>query len=213
MQIGCSVGGVSFALAEHCSRVTGVDADAAAIAAANTIRQQGHMEVTCQEEGEVSRAIQLGAALQASSRERVSFRQMDPCCLAPDLPEHDVVACINLLERIVSPKAPLGRLGGERPLLRHGGLLLLACTHQWSGAVADRQLWLGGRAAHQGDCTSGGRPAHQGGCTPPPAQAVQGALGPGFELVSEAELPLVQRSNARKYTVMVVHTSVWRRVA
>lgn len=97
------------------------------------------------------------------------------------------MACVNVLERVVSPMALLSRLGGPRPLLRQGGVLLLATTHQWSPEVSDKKLWL------------------------PDLQALQSALGPGYELLKEAELPFLLRDNERSYTLRVSHATVWRR--
>lgn len=96
----------------------------------------------------------------------------------------------------MSPKAPLGRLAGERALLRRGGLLLIGCAYQWSDKVADPSLWLGGRGGSE-----------------PSSQGLQQALGPAFALVEEAEVPMVARVNARRLEVEVVHVSVWQRVA
>lgn len=98
-------------------------------------------------------------------------------------------------DRIVSPKAPLGRLAGERALLRHGGLLLIGCAYQWSDRVADPSMWLGGRHG-----------------TAPSAQGLAHALGPAFKLVEEMEVPMVGRVNARRIEVDVAHVSVWQRV-
>lgn len=160
------------------------------------------------------------------------FKQMDPCCLAPDLEAFDAITMVGLLvrgvvddlprllqrrvhtvvymatpsythrctlifpqDRIVSPKAPLGRLAGERALLRRGGLLLVGCSYQWSDRVADPSLWLGGREG-----------------AGPSARGLAQALGPSFELVEEAEVPMVGRVNARRMEVEIAHVSVWQRV-
>ncbi len=98
-------------------------------------------------------------------------------------------------DHTVSPKAPLGRLAGQRALLRQGGLLVVSCAYQWSDRVADPQLWLGGTAAEQSA-----------------AQGLARALGPSFRLVREQEVPMVMRVNDRRCEVHMAHTSIWQRV-
>lgn len=137
----------------------------------------------------------LSCGASAEQRARVVFKQMDPCCLAPDLPAFDAITMVGLLDHIVSPKAPLGRLAGPRALLRRGGLLLVGCAYQWSDNVADPSLWLGGRAG-----------------AGPSAHGLEQALGGSFVLVEEAEVPMVGRVNARRMEVEVAHVSVWQRV-
>jgi hypothetical protein len=60
----------------------------------------------------------------AAASQLVEFRQMDPCCLAPDLGSFDVVVLDDCLDKLISPKAPLARMGGVHPLVKPGGALL-----------------------------------------------------------------------------------------
>jgi hypothetical protein len=74
-------------------------------------------------EGLVSEHITVrrGCADGAAAAARVSFRQMAPSCLAPDLGSFDVVVVTGVLDRCVAPRAPLGRMGGVHPLVKPGG--------------------------------------------------------------------------------------------
>ena len=58
--------------------------------------------------------IELAVPGGAAERARVAFRHMDPCSLAPDMGPFDAVLLSGVLERIASPKAPLGERERER---------------------------------------------------------------------------------------------------
>lgn len=163
-------------------------------------QQAGVVSVARKDEGHLRSELELAVPGGTAARARVSFRQMDPCCLQPDLGPFDAVLLSGVLERIPSPKAPLGRMAGPRGLLRKGGLLLVTSTYCWSERTAASQLWLGGTTDSEGN----------------PVRSRDGlaaALGPDFELVEEADLPAASRSCERMYSVAVMHASLWRRVA
>ena len=110
----------------------------------------------------------------------------------------DAVLLGNLLCRLPSPKALLGRLGGPRGLVKPGGLLAIFSPYSWLERFTPREAWLGG-------CERAGEPV--GG-----AEAVSELLrGEGFELLREADVPLLIREHARKYQYIVSHATLWRR--
>ena len=74
--------------------------------------------------------------------------------MAPDMQGYDAVIMANLLERTASPKAPLGRAVGQAPLVRVGGLILVASTFSWEEDIADKKLWLGGFSDKDGASVS-----------------------------------------------------------
>ncbi len=112
LEVGCSVGGMAFTLAEHADSVLGVDLSAGAIALANRVKAEGVAAVLADAAHEV--APVFGAVADAlcdvgeRARSRASFRQMDACCLAPDFGPFDAVALSDVVDKIPSPKAPLG---------------------------------------------------------------------------------------------------------
>ncbi|GAB4818144.1 hypothetical protein N2152v2_005190 [Parachlorella kessleri] len=199
LEVGCSVGGVTLELARSFERVTGIDLDARAIAAALAAAAEGSVRFLRKDEGEVQTDLTLAVGVHAAARANASFKQMDPCCLAADMGPYDAVLVSECLERMPSPKALLGRLSGNRGLLRRGGLLLVTSTYAWSSEVADKQLWLGGIRDAAGSVVRG-------------KEALAQALGPHFELVQEAELPYVLRQGERRYQLQAVHATLWRRL-
>jgi 2-polyprenyl-3-methyl-5-hydroxy-6-metoxy-1,4-benzoquinol methylase len=83
LDVGCAVGGLSFALAKHFRHVVGLDYSQHFVDAANEMKQSGHMQYTVQKQGE----IYLPATAEVESsidRSRVTFIQGDACNLPLD---------------------------------------------------------------------------------------------------------------------------------
>jgi 5-histidylcysteine sulfoxide synthase len=194
LDIGAGVGALSFALADAgFSSVLGVEHAAAQVAAAEALRG-GAAVPFARKEDATGRTTQLEARAPPppappGRRGELAFRQMDPCCLAPDMGQFDAVVVNCVLESLPAPRSCLGRLGGPRGVVRPGGLALVACAHAWSEERTPREAWLPADAAAVGD-----------------------ALGAAeFTLVAEAELPALHREDARRFEVRLVHATLWRR--
>ena len=137
---------------------------------------------------------------------RAVFRQMDPCCMAPDMQGYDAVIMANLLERTASPKAPLGRALGQAPLVRVGGLLLVASTFGWEEDVADKKLWLGGFTDTEGEAISSAKRLREFLEQPGSSDGV------AYELVEEFDAPFAVRKTSRNYDVNMSYAVIMRRV-
>ena len=134
----------------------------------------------------------------AIDRSRVSFRQADACSLPAELMDFDAVLLANLLCRLPSPKALLGRLGGPRGLVKPGGLLAIFSPYSWLEPFTPPEAWLGG---YERD----GEPVRS-------ATVLGDFLATeGFERLREADVPLLIREHARKYQYIVTHATLWRR--
>eukprot|EP00887_Chlorella_sp_A99_P003595 scaffold7.g3595.t1 len=221
VEVGCGVGGLALRLAAGTPAtpsagasasasaaaasasspgpvVLGLDHDARAVAVAAAAARNGAVEAARAGEGALAERVRLAVPGDAAARARASFRQMDPCSLAPDLGQHDAVVLNRVLERIPSPKAPLGRMAGPRGLVRPGGLLLVIADWAWHESVCPPQLWLGGRE-------EGGAPLRS-------ADGLAAALRPAFRLVAEEQVPCLTRQGDRAFQLTLVHASVWRQV-
>jgi 5-histidylcysteine sulfoxide synthase/putative 4-mercaptohistidine N1-methyltranferase len=198
LDVGCAVGRASFELARGYREVLGVDLSRAFIDAADRLRRDGELRYSRKDEGE------LGATLNAMidpaiDRGRVSFRQADAGSLPAELVGFDAVLLANLLCRLPSPKALLGRLGGPRGLVKPGGLLAIFSPYSWLEQFTPPEAWLGG---YERD----GKPV--GGA----AALGEFLAAEGFDLLREADMPLIIREHARKYQYIVAHALLWRRV-
>lgn len=196
LDLGCAVGGASFALARHFREVVGLDLSSTFIAAAERMRSQRAMSYSVPQEGD---ALQhFSAALDADvDTSRVSFRQGSACDLPADIGTFDAVLAANLLCRVPDPARCLSEASR---VLRPGGLLLLTSPFSWMEEYTARQHWLGGRADEQG---------RVGGC----ADALKAALAAEFEVVQEDEMPLLIREHARKYQLIIAHRLALRKRA
>ena len=129
LDLGCSVGGASFALSEQVQEVVGIDLSAAFIHAAEHIKNQGTLPYQRKDQGD--RETTLLATLPPGSRPHcTTFRVGDACRLPDDLHGFDAVLMANLLCRLPTPRQCLTNLH-ERSVVRTGGLLALASPYSW----------------------------------------------------------------------------------
>lgn len=198
LDVGCAVGRASFELARVYGEVLGVDLSQAFVTAADALRRDGELRYFRKDEGRLG--VTLTAMVDpAIERSRVSFRQADACSLPAELMDFDAVLLANLLCRLPSPKALLGRLGGPRGLVKPGGLLAIFSPYSWLEPFTPPEAWLGG---YERD----GEPVRS-------ATALGDFLAAeGFERLREADVPLIIREHARKYQYIVTHATLWRRV-
>lgn len=196
LDVGCAVGGASFALAGRCREVLGIDLSEAFVRAAKRLAVEGEMPYRIKEEGEIfcDRTARVDPTID---RSRVAFRRGDACALPPELTGYDLVVMANLVCRVPSPRAALGRAGGPRGLVRPGGLLALTCPYTWMEQFTPKGAWLGGRVKDGGEQRS--------------ADGLRALLEPDFELVAATDLPMVIREHARKFQYVVPHATLWRR--
>jgi hypothetical protein len=73
-------------------------------------------------EGQAGEAATVALpAAAAATAHAVTFRHMDPGCLAPDIGAYDAVVVSDELIKVASPRALLGRMGGVAAIVKPGG--------------------------------------------------------------------------------------------
>lgn len=147
LEVGCSAGGFCFTAVDSLRSVVGVDHSLTAIATANRLlkgeRLVCHFDSTDANKsstGNEERVIEFPQS--TTSPRNLSFRCADPMCLPAEMKDFDIVVASDVLDKMASPNALLGRLGGLRGLVRPGGLLVVTSAFEWSEDRTPRSLWL-----------------------------------------------------------------------
>jgi len=196
LDIGCAVGGSSFALASSYDKVIGVDLSPTFIGAAQRMRDEGSVAYFRRDQGELGERVV--ATLPSGKKGEVVFRRADACALPPDFIAFDGVLVANLLCRIPSPRACLGRLGGPRGLVSPGGLVAIASPYSWMEEHTPRGAWLGGFMRD-------GQPVLA-------QDTLRNLLNEqSFQMVHQEDMPLLIREHERKYQYVVAHMMVFQR--
>ena len=196
LDVGCGTGGAVFDLARRFRSVLGIDLSASFIDAANVIRAEGSFAYTRPDEGDLRTPL-VARVDPAIDRTRAQFRRGDAGALPADLEACDAVLLANLLCRLPSPKACLGRMGGPRGLVRPGGLLVITTPATWREEFTPRGAWLGGY--------------EEDGRRVSTLDGLNDALADDFELLETRDVPFLIREHARKFEYVVALGSIWRR--
>ncbi len=196
LDVGCAVGGSSFKLAERFEEVIGVDLSERFIKAAKELKQNHSHCFRCKIEADLYSTETVTISPLASRR--VEFRQADACSLPAEYVDFDAVLMANLLCRLPSPGACLGRMSGSRGIVRPGGLLITVSPYTWMERFTPKDVWLGGYKDSEGnECYS--------------EDGLKQMLEENFELLESKDVPLIIREHRRKYQYIVSQAMIWRR--
>ena len=199
LDVGCAVGGATFALANRgFARVDGVDFSRAFVAAANAMRKDGALPYRTLVEG--ARAEPRVATPPTPTGVAPTFAWGDACDLearrdagALSADGYDAVLGSNLLCRLPRPRAFLRSCA--RWLVKPGGVLVLLTPFSWLEQWTPKEEWIGGGGAASFEVL---------------AKEMEGL---GFRLVSERDVPFLIREHARKFQYGVSQSSSWVREA
>lgn len=135
LDLGCAVGASTFAMAEHCESVIGIDYSHAFIHAAQLLQRGETHPYRRHDEAGVFHPL---IATAPGHRERCQFEQGDAMNLRPDLGTFDRVHAANLICRLPRPLALLERLPD---LVRPSGELILATPCTWLEEFTPPSAW------------------------------------------------------------------------
>ena len=183
LDLGCAVGGSTFAMAEHCECVIGIDYSHAFIGAATTLQQSKTIAFRRHDEGGMHQELQAQAA---GRMDRCSFEQGDAMKLRGDLGRFDRVHAANLICRLPQPLALIERLSD---LVRSGGELILTTPCTWLEEFTPPSAWP------EGDTFSW---LHQ-------------QLEAHFELMHRCHEPFLIRETPRKFQWSQSLVTCWQR--
>jgi 5-histidylcysteine sulfoxide synthase/putative 4-mercaptohistidine N1-methyltranferase len=197
LDVGCAVGGSTFALAERSSAFTiGVDLSGSFINAALELKKNGSIRYKQSEEGDITswREARVESVI---AREKTDFRRADACALPPDFVDFDAVLMANLLCRVPSPMSVLQRMSGARGVVRRGGLLVMTTPFSWLPEYTPREVWLGG--------------FEQDGKEQWSSDVFLRIMEKEFILLKKDAIPLVIREHKRKFQYIVADSYVFQR--
>lgn len=198
LDIGCATGRASFELARHFERVIGMDYSARFIDVALQLASGEDFRYVVPEEGDLVdyRQVRLkDFGLDVEQARRIQFVQGDACNLKPQPAQYDLVLAANLIDRLRQPQRFLQDIA---PMIRSGGLLLLASPYTWLEAFTPKENWLGGIRENGEALTT--------------LQALQRLLAAEFEPIgAPQDQPFVIRETARKYQHSLAQVTLWRK--
>ena len=196
IDIGCSVGGTTFALASRVNQLTvGVDLNFAMLRVASRALREGRVRYDRRRVGIVYDRREF--AVDLPSRELVDFW----CCDAAALPFAEVTfglaSALNILDCVPAPREVVAECAR---VLQRGAQAVFSTPYDWSANATPVEQWLGGHSQ---------RGAHHGAAEP----MLRAVLAEHFEVVSEKEnVPWRLRVHERSAMDYLVHRIVARRL-
>ncbi|MCE1227658.1 MAG: methyltransferase domain-containing protein [Geobacteraceae bacterium] len=138
---GCSVGRITFEMANRCDLAVGCDLSHGFIKTARRLAQQRQLDFSLPLEGNLTEQFQL--SLPASWRtDNVEFVIADVLRLPFSANCFDQIASLNLLDRVSYPLAHLFEM--NRVAAPQNASFLFADPFSWSTTAAPEEHWLGG---------------------------------------------------------------------
>jgi len=148
VEVGCGPGSLSFSLSHKVRSVIGIDHSLANIETARKLLDNQAVSQNLCSEGELLDTKHVSVDVNKNCL--VEFRMADPMSLPAEMIGFDVVILNDVIDKVSSPNAVLGRLGGVRGLVRTGGLLVVTSAFQWNSETTPKSLWLGGYKTSSG---------------------------------------------------------------
>lgn len=194
IDVGCSVGGTTFRLAERTERLTlGIDLNFAMLRVASRALREGRVTYPRRRVGLAYDRVELAPELPA--RERVDFW----CCDAAALPFPDrtfaLAASLNVIDCVAAPRDAVAELAR---VVRPGGTAIVATPYDWSPSATPIESWLGGHSQ---------RGEHRGASEP----VLRALMSEHFEIAAETDVPWRVRLHDRSTMEYAVHLAIGRR--
>lgn len=203
LDLGCAVGGTSFALAQSTGRmVLGIDLNLAMLRVATSALYRGVVQYPRKRTGVVYDRRRFPVQLPAA--EQVDFWACDVNALPFADQSFALAAALNLLDCVRAPRDLLCEIAR---VLDCGGKALLTSPYDWSPLATPIEAWLGG---HSQRSTSRGasEPVLRSLLMPGSHPSAVGTLELGAEIL---EVPWHVRLHERSAVSYKVHMAIARR--
>lgn len=194
LDLGCAVGGASYAMSESFTEVVGIDFSHALVEAATRLGQEKEMEISITLEGDLQRKATI-ALPQNARPERTRFQQGDAMALHPQLGTFDFILMANLIDRLPDPANCLESIP---EYLNTNGLLAITSPYTWLTEYTPKEKWLGGYREN-------GKPVRA-------SDRLDKLLSPRFRFAGERNLPFLIREHERKNQYSIAHATFWQKL-
>jgi len=194
LDLGCAVGGSSFALTESFHEVVGIDFSRALVEAATRLGRLTKMEISISVEGELKRKIAI-ALPKGSNPAQAKFLQGDAMNLDSQLGTFDFILMANLIDRLPDPAQCLAAIPR---FLNTNGLLAITSPYTWLTEYTPREKWLGGYTRDGESVRAYDRLAE--------------LLSSSFRFIEERNLPFLIKEHERKNQYSIAHATLWQKL-
>jgi SAM-dependent methyltransferase/uncharacterized protein YbaR (Trm112 family) len=201
LDIGCSVGGSSFALAAKYNRmVLGVDLNYPMLRLAQEVLLHSRIRYPRRRVGLVYDRREFPVLFEHA--EQVDFWACDATALPLAEKQFAATVSMNLLDCVHSPLDFLSSMAAN---LQAGGQAILACPYDWSASATPMEGWLGGHSQRSQD-RGASEPVLRRLLSPGNPQSIT-----GLQLVAECEADWHVRMHERSFVAYQAHVVVARK--
>jgi 5-histidylcysteine sulfoxide synthase/putative 4-mercaptohistidine N1-methyltranferase len=195
LDLGCSVGGLSFMLTPDFSNIDAIDFSARYIQHGVKLQQGESVRYVVPREGDIVDFENFSLSpLFLENTNKIHFSQGDLTNLKAIHKGYDVVIVQHALEKSYDPSLLLTTIN-ER--LNNHGLLVVVADYNFDENITDKSKWLGGQKINGENVTG--------------FDAINSVLAEQFVLRENQEIVQVLKNNARSYGVSQSQLTVWQR--
>lgn len=217
LDLGCAVGGQSFALSKYFDSVLGIDFSNHFVRAANQMKEKGSVQFEAQKQGDISETM-IAEIPKDSNPERITFVHGDACNLNPSiglytskyyqyifaiiiimilLGKFDLILGANLLCRLPSPRQFVKSVPS---FLNKDGIVVIITPYSWLEEYTPKEEWFGGHMDENNQPVDS-------------FSALQQFIKincPTLSLIHTENVPFLIREHERKFQYGVSHCSIWK---
>jgi 5-histidylcysteine sulfoxide synthase/putative 4-mercaptohistidine N1-methyltranferase len=194
LELGCSVGGLSFILAKYFQHIDAIDMSARYIQHGVKLQLGQSLRYVMPREGELSdfHEIVLNEQLLSTAK-NINFSQGDIANLKTLFTGYDMVLAHNVLEKSYDPELFLSHVHSR---LNTGGLLAVVSDYAFDEQMTNKNKWLGGQKINGENVTG--------------FETLSLLLSQQFTLVEEQTLIRTLMKNNRHFSLTKPHLSIWK---
>ena len=194
LELGCSIGGLSFRLAKHFAHIDAVDISARYIQHGVKLQKGLSIRYVMPREGELSDFYELSLNEELlCSADNIDFSQGDIANLKSIFSGYDMILAHNVLEKSYDPELFLSTVHSR---LNAKGLLAVISDYGFDEQVTNKHKWLGGQKINGENVTG--------------FEALSSLLSKQFILMEEESLICSQMQNNRNFSLTKPQLSIWK---